>query len=107
VIEASDGDTLQLEATLVRRTFNEKAFVMYGYNGMYPGPLIKAEQGATVVVQFTNNIEMPTTVHWHGLRLDNRFDGIPGITQAPVKRGDSFTYEVHFPDAASTGTIRT
>lgn len=98
VVEMADGDTLNLEATLVRRTFNEKAFVMYGYNGMYPGPLIKAERGSTVIVNFTNNIEMPTTVHWHGLRLDNRFDGIPGITQAPVEVGESFTYELHFPD---------
>ncbi|MEZ4699054.1 MAG: multicopper oxidase family protein [Rhodothermales bacterium] len=99
VVEMADGDTLHLEATLVRRTFNEKAFVMYGYNGMYPGPLIKAPRGATVIVEFENHIEMPTTVHWHGLRLDNRFDGIPGLTQAPIASGESFTYEVHFPDA--------
>lgn len=98
VVAMADGDTLNLEASLVRRTFNEKAFVMYGYNGMYPGPLIKAERGSTIIVNFTNNIEMPTTVHWHGLRLDNRFDGIPGITQAPVEIGESFTYEIHFPD---------
>lgn len=99
VVEMADGDTLTLEATLVRRTFNEKAFVMYGYNGMYPGPMIKADQGATVVVEFTNNIEMPTTIHWHGLRLDNRFDGIPGLTQPPVEVGASFTYELFFKDA--------
>lgn len=99
VVEMADGDTLTLEATLVRRTFDEKAFVMYGYNGMYPGPIIKAEQGATVVVHFTNNIEMPTTIHWHGLRLDNRFDGIPNVTQAPVDVGESFTYELYFEDA--------
>ena len=99
VVEMADGDTLDLEATFVRRTFNEKAFIMYGYNGMYPGPIIKADQGATIIVNFTNNIEMPTTVHWHGLRLDNRFDGIPGLTQAPIAEGESFTYEVHFKDA--------
>ena len=98
VVEMVDGDTLDIEATLVQRTFNEQAFVMYGYNGMYPGPLIKAPKGSTVIVNFTNNIEMPTTVHWHGLRLDNRFDGIPGITQAPVEIGETFTYELHFPD---------
>ena len=99
VVEMADGDTLDIEATLVRRTFNERAFVMYGYNGMYPGPLIKAPKGSTVVINFTNNIEMPTTVHWHGLRLDNRFDGIPGLTQDPIEVGESFTYELRFPDA--------
>ncbi|RMF64934.1 MAG: multicopper oxidase family protein, partial [Bacteroidetes bacterium] len=45
------------------------------------------------------DIEQPTTVHWHGLRLDNRFDGVPGLTQAPVGQGETFTYEVRFPDA--------
>ena len=99
VVEMADGDTLHLEATLVRQSFNENEMVMYGYNGMYPGPLIKADQGSTIIVEFTNQIEMPTTVHWHGLRLDNRFDGIPGLTQDPVEVGESFTYEVHFPDA--------
>lgn len=98
VVEMADGDTLALEAGLVRRMLNGKMFVMYGYNGQYPGPLIKAERGSTVVVAFTNNIEMPTTIHWHGLRLDNRFDGIPGLTQQPVEVGASFTYEVYFPD---------
>ena len=98
VIPLADGDTLDLNATLVRRTINGKTFVMYGYNGQYPGPLIQVQQGATIVVHFTNNIEMPTTVHWHGLRLDNRFDGIPFITQDPVEQGETFTYEVYFRD---------
>ncbi len=99
VVNLADGDTLDLEATLVRRTFNEQAFIMYGYNGMYPGPIIKADQGATIVVNFTNNIEMPTTMHWHGLRLDNQYDGIPNVTQKPVEVGDSFTYKLYFKDA--------
>jgi len=99
IVEMADGDTLHMEATLVRRTINGRDFVMYGYNGQYPGPLIRAERGATVIVQFTNNIELPTTVHWHGVRLDNAFDGIPGITQAPVAQGESFTYEVKFRDS--------
>lgn len=98
VVEMADGETLVMSASVVRRTINGKTFLMYGYNGQYPGPLIKAERGSTVTVEFTNAIEMPTTVHWHGLRLDNRFDGVPDVTQAPVRPGESFTYEVHFPD---------
>lgn len=99
MVEMADGDTLHMAATLVRRTINGRDFIMYGYNGQYPGPLIRAERGSTVIVQFTNNIELPTTVHWHGVRLDNAFDGIPGITQAPVAQGESFTYEVKFRDS--------
>jgi suppressor of ftsI len=98
VVEMADGDTLHLEASLIRRTIGEKVFVMYGYNRQYPGPLIRAERGSEVTVHFTNNIELPTTVHWHGLRLDNAFDGVPGVTQPPVLTGESFTYQLKFPD---------
>jgi FtsP/CotA-like multicopper oxidase with cupredoxin domain len=99
VVAMADGDTLDLEAGFVRRTLGGRTFVMYGYNGQYPGPLIRVKKGAKIVVRFSNRIEMPTTVHWHGLRLDNRFDGVPGLTQAPVESGGTFTYEVRFPDA--------
>lgn len=98
VMNLSDGDSLTLNATIVRRTINGKDFIMYGYNGQYPGPMLKVKTGATVHVNFNNEIEFPTTVHWHGLRLDNRFDGIPNVTQKPVKIGESFQYEVYFPD---------
>ena len=63
------------------------------------GPLIDVAQNATVTVTFTNNLDMPTAVHWHGLRLDNRFDGVPGVTQDPIAPGETFTYTVRFPDA--------
>jgi FtsP/CotA-like multicopper oxidase with cupredoxin domain len=98
VVELSDGDSFQMVASVVRRTIGGRTFLMYGYNGQYPGPLLKAARGSKVVVEFTNEIEMPTTVHWHGLRLDNRFDGIPGLTQAPVLPRGTFTYELSFPD---------
>ncbi|HJO38359.1 MAG: multicopper oxidase family protein [Vicinamibacterales bacterium] len=99
IVEMADGETLDLVASIVRRTINGKTFLMYGYNGQYPGPLIKGERGSTVIVNFTNEIEMPTTVHWHGLRLDNRFDGVPDVTQPPVLVGESFTHELYFRDS--------
>jgi FtsP/CotA-like multicopper oxidase with cupredoxin domain len=99
VVQLRDGDTLTLEAMLVRRTIRGQTFVMYGYNGEYPGPLIEVGQRSTIVVRFTNHIDLPTTIHWHGVRLDNRFDGVPGVTQEPVATGGSFVYQVHFPDA--------
>jgi len=98
VLTLNDGDSLTLNASIVRRTINGKDFIMYGYNGQYPGPLLKVKRGATIHVDFNNEIEFPTTVHWHGLRLDNRFDGIPNVTQKPVETGESFKYEVYFPD---------
>ena len=87
VIGLKSGDTLTLDARMVRRTIGGRTFVMYGFNGQYPGPLIKVAQNSTVTVTFTNNLDMPTAVHWHGLRLDNRSDGVPGVTQDPVEPG--------------------
>lgn len=99
VAELEDGDTLELEAGLVRRTINGRTFVMYGFNGQYPGPLIKAAEGATIIINFKNNTALPTAVHWHGVRLENRFDGVPFVTQEPVEPGGTFRYEVFFRDA--------
>ncbi|NNM32426.1 MAG: multicopper oxidase family protein [Gemmatimonadetes bacterium] len=99
VVRMESGDTLDVDVSVVRRTLNGHEMAMYGYNGQYPGPLIQAPQGSTVVVRVTNRIELPTTVHWHGVRLDNAFDGVPGLTQPPIEVGDTFVYEVKVPDA--------
>jgi len=99
VVDLSHGDTLRLTAGFVRRRLGARNVVMYGYNGQYPGPLIRVREGTEVVVRFLNRIDLPSTIHWHGLRLDPQFDGVPGISQAPVMPGDSFTYHLRFPDA--------
>jgi FtsP/CotA-like multicopper oxidase with cupredoxin domain len=95
----ADGDTFDLRATLLRRIIGGRTLVMYGYNGQYPGPLLRVQQNATVVVRFANLLDMPTSVHWHGVRLDNSADGAPGVTQQAVPVGGTFLYRVHFPDA--------
>jgi FtsP/CotA-like multicopper oxidase with cupredoxin domain len=98
-VSLGDGDTLDIAVSMVRRTIDGHEMVMYGYNDQYPGPLIEAPKGATVVVRVTNRIQMPTTIHWHGVRIDNRYDGVPGVTQAAIQKGESFTYHVNVPDA--------
>lgn len=97
-VELSDGSTFQLEAKPVTKSINGKMIHMYGYNGQIPGPMLKVKQGSTVYVNFTNNIDMDTAVHWHGLRLENKYDGVPGLTQNAVKPGQSFLYKLDFPD---------
>ena len=99
VVVMADGDTLDISVSMVRRTINGHEMVMFGYNGQYPGPLIQAPKDATLIVRVTNEIPMPTTLHWHGVRIDNRFDGVPGVTQEAIERGETFTYQVHVPDA--------
>ena len=99
LVSLADGDTLRLDAAPVRRRLHGRDLVLYGFNGQLPGPLLAVPQQATVVIEFTNRTPWPSAVHWHGLRLDNRFDGVPGLTQPPVAPGETFVYEVHFPDA--------
>ena len=93
------GDTLVLEAGLVTRRLAGREYVMYGFNGQYPGPLLDVGQQAEVTVIFRNRLDQPSTVHWHGLRLDNRFDRVPGLTQEAVAPGEDFVYRLRFPDA--------
>ena len=98
VRRVADGGAIALEAGLVRRRIRGTDHVMYAFNGQYPGPLLHVPEAATVTVEFTNSVPWPTTIHWHGLRLDNASDGVPGITQDPVPPGETFRYTVHFKD---------
>ena len=98
-LHVADGDTIAIEARMVKRRIGGRTFVMYGFNGQYPGPLLRVAQTANIVIRFTNSIDLPSTVHWHGLRLENRFDGVPDVTQEPVPPGGEFMYEIVFPDA--------
>jgi FtsP/CotA-like multicopper oxidase with cupredoxin domain len=99
LIEATDGDTIRLRAGLVRRRIRGRDVVMYAFNGQQPGPLVHVRQAATITIDFHNDTPHETAVHWHGVRLDNRFDGVPHVTQEPVPPGGTFRYTVHFPDA--------
>ncbi len=99
MLSLRDGDVLELVAGLVRRTIRGESYVMYGFNGQYPGPLLEVAQSSTIVVRFVNETDHETAVHWHGVRLENRFDGVPEVTQDPVPPGGSFEYRVFFRDA--------
>ena len=98
-LRIADGDTLRLTATAVRHRIFGRDFVMYGFNGQIPGPLLDVDRDSEITVEFTNDIPWPTAVHWHGLRLDNASDGVPFVTQEPVPPGGRFTYALRFPDA--------
>ena len=71
---------------------------MLAYNGSIPGPTLRVKQGSKVTVTKTNEGDVDATVHWHGLRLENRYDGVPEETQAPILIGDSYAADLYFPD---------
>jgi FtsP/CotA-like multicopper oxidase with cupredoxin domain len=97
LVELADGTTYDLDIAPVTKRIGDATVEMLAYNGSIPGPTLKVAQGSTVRVRVTNRTPAETTVHWHGVRLANRFDGTHE-TQAPIAPGDSFTYEVSFPD---------
>jgi suppressor of ftsI len=99
VVRLNAGDTLRLEAGLVRRTLLGRSYTAYAFNGQQPGPLLEVARGSEITVAFTNHLPQATTVHWHGIRLDSRSDGVPDVTQPAVPPGGEFTYRVRFPDA--------
>ena len=99
LVRVSDGNTLTLTAAPVRRVLFGRTITALGFNGQYPGPLIQVDEASTITVHFINRTEFPTAMHWHGIRLENRFDGVPHVTQDPVAPGESFDYRIHFRDA--------
>ena len=96
--ELADGDDLDLRLGPVAKRLGDTTVRMLGYNGSIPGPTLKVRQDSEVIVHVTNDGDLDTTVHWHGLRLENKYDGVPHETQTPVPVGGSFTYRIRFPD---------
>jgi FtsP/CotA-like multicopper oxidase with cupredoxin domain len=98
VVELADGATFALGISSVAKRLGGDTLRMLAYNGSIPGPTLRVPQGSEITVDVENHGEMETTVHWHGLRLDNRYDGTHE-TQAPIAVGGRFQYRLPFPDA--------
>ena len=99
VVRLRDGDTFGLRIGAVRNRIDGDVLRMLAYNGSIPGPTLHVEQGAEITVEVINDGDVEATVHWHGLRLENRYDGVPHETQAPIPIGGTYACKVQFPDA--------
>jgi FtsP/CotA-like multicopper oxidase with cupredoxin domain len=97
VVELADGDRFELRIAPVAKRIGDAAVRMLAYNGSIPGPSLRVRQGAQVSVEIENQGDLENTVHWHGLRLDNRYDGTHQ-TQPPIQVGDRFTAVIKCPD---------
>ncbi|MFP5364932.1 MAG: multicopper oxidase family protein [Thermoleophilia bacterium] len=71
------------------------------YDGQLPGRELRLKQGEPVRIRLVNDLEQPTSIHWHGIRLQNAADGVPGFTQKPVGAGEEFVYAFTPPDAGT------
>ena len=96
-VDLADGDEFRLNVAPVTKRLRDGTVRMLAYNGSIPGPTFRVQQGSALVVNVTNSSDLEATVHWHGLRLDNRYDGTMS-TQRPIPVGDTFTYRLEFPD---------
>ncbi|MBO9474689.1 multicopper oxidase family protein [Shimia sp. R10_1] len=74
---------------------------IWGFQGTVPGPLLRFKQGDTLQQTLHNNLPQPTSIHWHGLRLPNAMDGVPGFTQDAVPTGETFDYAFPLKDAGT------
>jgi FtsP/CotA-like multicopper oxidase with cupredoxin domain len=97
VVEVSDGDLFELRIAPVTKQLGDATVRMLAYNASIPGPTLRVREGSEIVVNVANEADLEATVHWHGLRLDNRYDGTHE-TQAPIAVGGTFTYRIEFPD---------
>lgn len=73
----------------------------WAYNETVPGPEIRATLGDRVKITFKNELDEPSTIHWHGIRVPAAMDGVPMVSQEPVPPGGTFTYEFLPPDAGT------
>ena len=101
--KSTDG-LIELRAVKARKKLAGNKYPasdLWLYNGESPGPELRVKQGDTVRVRFTNELDEPTSIHWHGIRIVNSMDGVSGLTQEPVKPGEAFEYVFEVPDAGT------
>ena len=96
-VELSDGDRFDLRIAPVAKRLGDATVRMLSYNGSIPGPALRVREGSEIVVDIENQGDMEATVHWHGLRLENRYDGTHE-TQTPMAVGERYSARVSFPD---------
>ena len=96
-----------LEAAPLEFEVGGRKLRTWGYDGGVPGPEIRLTEGDTLRVNVQNGLPADTTIHWHGLPVPNAMDGVPHITQPPIKSGQDFTYEFVVRPLAPTSTTPT
>jgi FtsP/CotA-like multicopper oxidase with cupredoxin domain len=97
LVELSDGDEFELQIAPVAKRLGDANVRMLAYNGSIPGPTLKVPEGSEIVVHAENQGDLEATIHWHGLRLENRYDGTHE-TQRPMAIGEKFSARITFRD---------
>ena len=83
------------------RGADKDATAVWGFDGLVPGPVLRVRRGGELWITAVNELPQPTALHWHGLRIDNRMDGVAHLTQDPIPPGGTFDYRFTCPDAGT------
>lgn len=94
IMRASSADMQLLPAAYPKTS-------IWGFGGTMPGTEIRVQKGERVQLKLENDLPQPTSVHWHGIRIDNAMDGVSGLTQSAVPTGATFDYDFVTPDAGT------
>ena len=86
------GNRLDLTVGPVPINITGRARTATAVNGTVPAPILRFREGETVTINVTNRLDEPTSIHWHGVRLPNSMDGVPGLTFKGIMPGETFTY---------------
>jgi FtsP/CotA-like multicopper oxidase with cupredoxin domain len=97
IVQLADGEEFDLRIAPVAKRLGDATVRMLASNSTIPGPTLRVREGSEIVVNIENEGDLEATVHWHGLRLENRYDGTHE-TQQPMAVGEQFAAHVAFPD---------
>lgn len=97
------AETVEYDLTIARRevNFTGRPVKALTINGQLPGPALRFTEGDHAVIRVHNQMDVETSIHWHGILLPNAMDGVPFVTQPPIAPGQTFTYEF---DVRQSGT---
>lgn len=98
---ASSSDLVAQQSEVQLASSEHPKTKLWTYDNQAPGPLIRVRRGERVSKRLVNNLTQDTTIHWHGIRIENAMDGVPGISQGPVKPGTDFHYDFAANDAGT------
>jgi CopA family copper-resistance protein len=90
--KALTGNQFDLTIGSVPINITGRARTATAVNGSVPAPILRFREGETVTINVTNRLDEPTSIHWHGIRLPNNMDGVPGLTFKGIMPGETFTY---------------
>lgn len=92
-INALSGTRFDLDVARAKRVIDGEVGSAVLVNGQLPAPLLRWREGDEITVNLTNNLNVDTSIHWHGILLPFHMDGVPGVSFPGVKPGSTFTYE--------------